>query len=59
MVNGIAEGSGVTLVDMYFPNHLEFLELNFALGDTSATVRTKKPLDADALTAVSQGNTVS
>ncbi|XP_031732532.1 fat-like cadherin-related tumor suppressor homolog [Anarrhichthys ocellatus] len=49
VVSGITEG--VKLVPYVFPTHLEFLELSFTLGDASATVRTKKPLDADALAA--------
>lgn len=36
-----------------FPNHLEYLELSFTLGEDRAMVRTKKPLDADALISVS------
>ncbi|KAM8771994.1 cadherin-23-like isoform 2-T2 [Acanthopagrus schlegelii] len=50
VVTGIAAGSGVKLVPYIFDKHLEYLELSFTLGDTSATVRTKKPLDADTLT---------
>ncbi|XP_067441680.1 protocadherin Fat 4 [Thunnus thynnus] len=46
LVNGTTEG--VKLVPYFFPEHLQFLELSFTLGETSATVRTKKPLDADA-----------
>ncbi|KAL3066367.1 hypothetical protein OYC64_016342 [Pagothenia borchgrevinki] len=46
---GITAGSNVKLVPKIFDNHLEFLELSFTLGETSATVRTKKPLDADLL----------
>eukprot|EP00064_Thunnus_orientalis_P019293 superscaffoldBa00004762_g19409 len=46
LVNGITEG--VKLVPHIKPAHLEFLELSFTPGETSATVRTKKPLDADA-----------
>ena len=53
MVNGIEAGSNVKLVFYLFSVHLEFLELSFTLGDTSATIRTKKPLDADALASVS------
>ncbi|XP_051241011.1 protein dachsous isoform X1 [Dicentrarchus labrax] len=49
LVNGITSGSNVKLVPYIFATHLEFLELSFTLGETSATVRTKKPLDADAL----------
>ncbi|KAM6941222.1 protocadherin Fat 4 [Lycodopsis pacificus] len=49
VVSGITEG--VKLVPHLFPAHLEFLELSFTPGDTSATVRTKKPLDADVLAA--------
>ncbi|XP_026158869.1 protocadherin Fat 4 [Mastacembelus armatus] len=51
LVNGISAGTGVKLVPHIFVAHLEFLELSFTLGDTTATVRTKKPLDADALAA--------
>nr|XP_046231679.1 protein dachsous isoform X5 [Scatophagus argus] len=49
LLTGIAAGSDVKLVPYIFPSHLEFLELTFTLGETSATVRTKKPLDADIL----------
>ncbi|KAG7235236.1 hypothetical protein INR49_003079 [Caranx melampygus] len=49
VLNGIEAGSNVKLVPHVFPTHLEFLELSFTVGDTSATVRTKKPLDADQL----------
>ncbi|XP_040002206.1 protocadherin Fat 4 [Xiphias gladius] len=51
VVDGIKAGSGVKLVPYIFAAHLEFLELSFTLGQTSATVRTKKPLDADELAA--------
>ncbi|XP_059189738.1 protein dachsous-like [Centropristis striata] len=51
VVSGITAGSGVKLVPYLFSPHLEFLELSFTLGDTSATVRTKKLLDADMLSA--------
>lgn len=50
---GITPGSNVKLVPYIFNSHLEFLELIFTLGETSATVHTKKPLDADLLAAVS------
>ncbi|XP_044201151.1 protocadherin Fat 4-like [Thunnus albacares] len=46
LVNDITEGA--KLVPYSFPEHLQFLELSFTPGETSATVRTKKPLDADA-----------
>ncbi|KAK2817524.1 hypothetical protein Q5P01_025715 [Channa striata] len=49
LVNGITPGQSVKLVPYFFPSHLEFLELSFTLGETTATVRTKKPLDAEAL----------
>ncbi|XP_020495271.2 protocadherin Fat 4 [Labrus bergylta] len=49
--SGITEGSNVKLVPYIFPTHLEFLELDFTLGATSAIVRTKKLLDADVLAA--------
>ncbi|XP_034740142.1 protocadherin Fat 4 [Etheostoma cragini] len=51
VVSGITAGSGVKLVSYIFPAHLEYLELSFTPGDTSATVRTKKTLDADTLAA--------
>ncbi|XP_032372416.1 protocadherin-16 [Etheostoma spectabile] len=51
VVSGITAGSGVKLVSHIFPAHLEYLELSFTPGDTSATVRTKKTLDADTLAA--------
>ncbi|XP_063738782.1 protein dachsous [Eleginops maclovinus] len=51
LVTGITAGNNVKLVPKIFEGHLEFLELSFTLGDTSATVRTKKPLDADQLAA--------
>ncbi|KAL7403573.1 hypothetical protein ABVT39_002455 [Epinephelus coioides] len=49
VVSGITAGSNVKLVSYIFPEHLQYLELSFTIGDTSATVRTKKPLDADTL----------
>ncbi|XP_028265862.1 protocadherin Fat 4-like [Parambassis ranga] len=49
LVSGIEAGSIVKLVPYLFPVHLEYLELSFTPGDTSATVHTKKPLDADTL----------
>lgn len=53
LVNGVAPGGRVKLVPYVFPAHLDFLELSFTPGETSATVRTNKPLDADVLAAVS------
>ncbi|XP_054866126.1 cadherin-23 [Amphiprion ocellaris] len=50
LLTGIVAGTKVKLVDSYFANHTQYLELIFTPGDTSATVRTKKPLDADTLT---------
>ncbi|XP_030290616.1 cadherin EGF LAG seven-pass G-type receptor 2-like [Sparus aurata] len=50
LVTGITAGSRLKLVPYMFDQHREYLELSFTLGDTSATVRTKKPLDADTLT---------
>ncbi|XP_037327747.2 protocadherin Fat 4 [Pungitius pungitius] len=49
VVSGIT--GGVKLVPHIFPTHLQFLELSFTAGDATATVRTTKPLDADALAA--------
>ncbi|CAK6984226.1 protocadherin Fat 4-like, partial [Scomber scombrus] len=51
LVTGITAGSNVELVPFFFPAHLEFLELIFTAGETTATVRTKKPLDAEMLIA--------
>ncbi|XP_027138360.1 protocadherin Fat 4 isoform X1 [Larimichthys crocea] len=48
LVTGINSGMNVKLVPYLFPTNLEFLELIFTLGDTSAIVRTKKALDAEA-----------
>ncbi|KAF3852693.1 hypothetical protein F7725_006048 [Dissostichus mawsoni] len=55
---GIAPGSNVKLVTKVFNTHLEFLELIFTLGETNATVRTKKPLDADLLALYNNSRTV-
>lgn len=49
LVTGIEAGTRVKLVDGIFPNHTDYLELSFTVGETSAMVRTKKPLDADTL----------
>ncbi|XP_029987441.1 protein dachsous [Sphaeramia orbicularis] len=51
LVTDIPAGVGVRLAPFIFPDHLEYLELRFTLGDTVATVHTKKTLDADALAA--------
>lgn len=56
MVRGIT--GGVKLVAHVFPAHLQFLELSFAPGDATATVRTKRPLDADELAPVSWRTTL-
>ncbi|XP_071359727.1 protocadherin Fat 4 isoform X2 [Trachinotus anak] len=58
VVNGITAGDNVKLVPHLFPDHLEFLELSFTLGETSATVRTKKPLDADTESLAEVGSTL-
>ncbi|XP_014826183.1 PREDICTED: cadherin-related tumor suppressor-like [Poecilia mexicana] len=47
LVSSIPVGSIVSLESDLFPEHLQFLELNFTSGETTATVRTKKPLDAE------------
>lgn len=52
LVTGIPPGTSIKLKSYLF-DHLEFLELSFSVGDTAATVRTKKPLDADILKNVS------
>ncbi|XP_011481165.1 protocadherin Fat 4 isoform X2 [Oryzias latipes] len=49
VITGIQAGANILLVPYAFPDHLEYLEMSFSLGDTSATIRTKKVLDADAL----------
>ncbi|KAM4594440.1 protocadherin Fat 4 [Fundulus diaphanus] len=48
-VTGIEPGTIVTLEYDLFPDHLQFLELSFTPGETTATIRTKTPLDADFL----------
>ncbi|TKS68735.1 Protocadherin Fat 4 FAT tumor suppressor -like protein 4 [Collichthys lucidus] len=48
LVTGINSGMNVKLVPYLFPTNLEFLELFFTSGNTSAIVRTKKALDAEA-----------
>lgn len=53
LLTGIPAGFGVKLVSFVFPEHLQFLELVFTAGDSSATVRTRKALDADVLPSVS------
>ncbi|XP_038133976.1 protein dachsous [Cyprinodon tularosa] len=48
LVTGIPPGTSLTLeVDIF--DHLQFLELIYTPGESTATVRTKKPLDADKL----------
>ncbi|XP_043970025.1 protocadherin Fat 4 isoform X2 [Gambusia affinis] len=49
LVSGIPAGTSVMLESESFPDHLQFVELSFTTGETTATVRTKKPLDADVL----------
>lgn len=53
LVNGITSGSSVLLIANLFPAHMEFFELSFEPGNTYATVRTKKELDAEAVADVS------
>ncbi|XP_014894865.1 protocadherin-like wing polarity protein stan [Poecilia latipinna] len=48
LVSGIPAGTSVRLELDIYPEHLQFLELNFTSGETTVTVRTKKPLDAEA-----------
>ncbi|XP_030207359.1 protocadherin Fat 4 isoform X1 [Gadus morhua] len=48
-VTGITAGSHVLLVANVFPEHLDFLELVFLPGETTANVITRKKLDADVL----------
>lgn len=54
LLNGVEPNNSLTLEAYIFPEHLDFLELSFTPGNTSATVRTKKPLDADVLASVSE-----
>ncbi|XP_014894869.1 protein dachsous-like [Poecilia latipinna] len=49
LVSGIPAGTTLKLKGDPFESHLQFLELNFTVGETTATVRTKKPLDADVV----------
>ena len=53
LVTGITAGSHVLLVANVFPEHLDFLELVFLPGGTTAKVITRKMLDADVLVEVS------
>ncbi|KAL0202899.1 hypothetical protein M9458_000917, partial [Cirrhinus mrigala] len=39
----------LVLEEYFFPIGLEFVELVYSDGGSTATVRTKKPLDADEL----------
>ena len=52
VVTGIPADTTVRLVPHLFPDHVMFLELAYSPGDTTATVRTKMELDADALKSV-------
>lgn len=49
MVTGFPAGTDLVLDLHYFPEQSQFLELNFTFGETSATICTKKPLDANTL----------
>ncbi|XP_017289255.1 cadherin-23 [Kryptolebias marmoratus] len=49
LLTNIDPSNTVTLVSYAFSEHIEFLELIYSPGDTNATVRTKKPLDAEIL----------
>ncbi|XP_008416259.1 protein dachsous [Poecilia reticulata] len=49
LVSGIPPGTIVKLKEDPFETHLQFLDLNFTAGETTATVFTKKPLDADTI----------
>lgn len=53
LVTGISAGLSVKLVPYIFPDHVQFLELVFTPGNTTATVRTREALDADVLASVS------
>ncbi|CAN9493182.1 unnamed protein product [Ophioblennius macclurei] len=49
LVNGINPAIGVKLVPYIFTSHVDLLELHYTPGETTATIRTKEPLDADVL----------
>lgn len=49
LVTGFPAGTDLVLDLHYFPEQSQFLELNFTFGETSATICTKKPLDANTL----------
>lgn len=53
LVTGFPAGTNLVLDFHYFLEQSQFLELNFTIGETSATICTKKPLDANALKNVS------
>ena len=53
LITGITPGSNVLLVANVFPSHLDFLQMSFVVGNTTATIRTKKELDAEVLADVS------
>lgn len=46
-VTGITEETALVLDSPMFPEHLDYVELNYTPGETIATIRTKKPLDAN------------
>ncbi|KAL4641433.1 cadherin EGF LAG seven-pass G-type receptor 3-like [Arapaima gigas] len=46
-LTGVPAGENLQLVEYLFQGHVDFLELIFTPGNSSATVKTKKPLDAD------------
>lgn len=45
-VTGISAETTLVLNSPMFPEHLDYVELSYTPGETSATIRTKKPLDA-------------
>lgn len=45
VVTGIPVGTTLVLDSPMFPEHLDYVELIHTPGETSATIRTKKPLD--------------
>lgn len=53
VVKGIPAGTHLVLNSPMFPNHLDYVELIYTPGEASATIRTKKPLDAKAFHEVS------
>lgn len=52
ILTNIGPNDRLVLEAYLFPIGLKFVELIYSAGDSTATVRTKKPLDADELKEV-------